>query len=87
MKLFIKICLLVLICMGSLNAKESKQSYDAPREFNQLYTYPNNFEAPTNTTAMKILNYTSPYLSHVLFEADSKRSLSNVEFLSKNIFL
>ena len=87
MKLFIKTCLLVFfICLGSLTAKESKQSYDAPREFNQLYTYPNNFEAPTNTTAMKILNYTSPYLSHVLFEADSKRSLSNVEFLRLSRF-
>jgi len=77
----------MLLCISLLNAKETdKQSYDAPREFNQLYTYPNNYEAPTNSTSMKILNYTSPYLSHVLFEADSKRSLSEQEFLRLSRF-
>jgi len=86
MKLFLKTCLVVLLCISSIYAKKNEQSYDAPREYNQLYTYPDNYQAPTNSTSMKILNYTSPYLSHVLFEADSKRSLTQPEYLRLSRF-
>ena len=57
------------------------QSLDTPKYYNQKETYPNQNEAPTNTTQLGYNNYTSPFLSHVLFENDPKRQLKKEEFV------
>lgn len=57
------------------------QILDLPKYYNQKQVYPNQYEAPTNSTQLSYNNFTSPFLSHALFENDPKRQLKKEEFL------
>jgi len=84
MKIINKVFALVVIiaCASSV----LNQAVDYPPEYNQKYNYPNNFEAPTNVTQFDSLNYTTPYLSHVLFEADPRKKIRRHEFFDLTRF-
>lgn len=82
MKLLNSLCLIVSF-IGIYVKSVLSQTLDIPRLNNQKEVYPNQFEAATNETNLEKANYTSPYMSHVLFEEDPKRKLRKTDFVNE----
>lgn len=80
--------LIVAISIGTsfCDDKDSKDKKDNTIKsdfellYNQKETYPNQYEAATNTTALEKSNFSSPPLSSSLFEQDPTRKLRLIDF-------
>lgn len=70
------VCLLIL----TNNSVFSKKL--EPLAYNQIYVYPNTFEAPTMNTQIASANFTAPFLSRSLFEEDPRRKLRIKDFVN-----
>lgn len=82
MKIIIQVFLaitIVCLCLGS----EIETSGPSNLLFNQKVAYPDNFQAATNSTNLDAANYTSPVLSHILFEENPKGKLRKYEFITQ----
>lgn len=82
MKLFIKV-ILAITAVSLCLATENTENKDDNLKYNQMEVFPHTFEAATNTTNLDKANYTSPYMSHVLFEEDPRRTLRKHEFITQ----
>jgi len=74
----------LIISSYSLNIKSKYTSRLNVKQpiYNQLFAYPNTFEAPTSSSQLQTANYTAPLLSHALFEEDPRRKLRQKDFIS-----
>ena len=75
MKFTTKLLLTLAVITISINMIKSTKLKDIDAFYNQKQVFPNQYEASTNTTQLESANYTSPFMSHVLFEEDPKRKL------------
>ena len=55
----------------------------ADPKYNQKSPFPDNYQSATNSTNLDASNYTSPMLSHVLFEENPKGKLTKYEFVNQ----
>jgi hypothetical protein len=53
-----------------------------PLKYNQIFVYPNTYEAPTMEVQLKDANFTAPFLSISLFEEDPRRKLRLHDFVT-----
>jgi hypothetical protein len=82
MKLILQVLLALIVTSLCLGTKLS-QTVPSNLLYNQKVAYPDNYQAATNRTNLDTANYTSPYLSHVLFEEDPKGKLRKYEFVAQ----
>jgi hypothetical protein len=68
---------ILLLCIGITLQKKLD-----PLKFNQLFAYPNSYEAPTMADQIPLSNFTAPMLSRSLFEEDPNRKLRQKDFIS-----
>jgi hypothetical protein len=80
MKMKINPVMLKMLLLGILVVLAATKD-DPVLEKNQLLTYPNTYEAPTNKDDLAKSKYTAPKLSQSLSEADPKKKLKKSEFL------
>lgn len=74
------ILIFIILSLLFLNSFSLLLKQESPEFYNQKEAYPNQFEAPTNTTQLDYNEYNPPLLSHSLFENDPKRQLKKEEF-------
>jgi len=83
MKLTLKLILAFTVLTLSISLiKNDNQIFNIDSFYQQKQVFPNQYEAATNKTQLEFANYTSPFMSHVLFEEDPKRKLRMNEFIS-----
>jgi len=79
------IALLFTTLISSTNSIKTSLSKKQPFRKNQLFDYPNTYEAPVSTADLKNLTYTgysAPLLSKVLFEENPQRKMRKKDFMS-----
>ena len=78
MKLIFKLTIVVTLAYLTVSNKIADDT--GSKRYMQKEAYPDQYHAATNTTNLEYANYTSPFLSHVLFEEDPKKKLRQYEF-------